>query len=170
SKGEKKKAYMATCSDEDSSSSDEDICLMAIDDEVCSNSSQVPYDEIVDMYDKACNELIKLKKKNCMLKSLMKEVGDEMDSCRNEHEELKDENSRLKEEIDSLNLNYAKLDDKNKKLKKKNDELSKLIEKLKIENDLLDLEVKTFSGDDRSDICDDHSNEKNSKRARAFKN
>src|SRR5262249_13423455 len=159
SKGEKKKAYMATWSDEDSSSSDEDICLMAIDDEVCSNSSQVPYDEIVDMYDKACNELIKLKKKNCMLKSLMKEVGNEMDSYRNEHEELKDENSRLKEEIDSLNLNYAKLDDKNKKLRKKNDELSKLIEKLKIENDLLDLEVKTLSGDDKSELCDDHSHE-----------
>src|SRR5262249_9301529 len=85
--------------------------------------------------------------------------GDELDNCRNEHEELKDENNKLKEEIESLNVNYAKIDEKNKKLRKKNDELSKLVEKLKIENDLLDIEVKTLSGDDRSETCDNHSND-----------
>src|SRR5262249_37782049 len=104
------------------------------------------------------NELIKLKKKNCMITSLIKEVGDEIDIFRNEHEELKEENNSLKEEIKFLKLSNAKLDEKSKNLKRKNDESSKMNKKLKIENDFLDLEVKTLNGNDKSDICVVNSN------------
>ena len=54
---------MTTLSDDDFFDSDEDMCFMALDDEVQSISSNIDYDKLSDMYDKLCKELIKLERK-----------------------------------------------------------------------------------------------------------
>ena len=63
-KGSKNEALMATWSDDDSSDSDEDLCFMAFYDEVQSTSFNINYNELSDMYDILCKEMIKLEKKN----------------------------------------------------------------------------------------------------------
>ena len=59
-KASKNEALMATWSHDDSSDSDEDLCLMALDDEINSTSSNIDYGELSNMYDELCKEMIKL--------------------------------------------------------------------------------------------------------------
>ena len=123
-KGSKNEALMATWSDDDSSDSDEDLCFMAFDDEVQSTSSMIDYDELSDMYDNLCKELIKLEKKNKSMKDLMLCMSNELVDFKKEYEKLKDSHNKLNEDNELLRCENGKLKEENGKLSKEHEELS----------------------------------------------
>ena len=146
-KGSKNEALMATWSDDDSSESDEDLCLMALDDEVRSTSSNIAYDELSNMYGKLCKELIKLEKKNKSMKEMMMNMSNEFIDFKDEYDKLNDSHDKLNEDNEFLRCENGKLREENEKLSKEheelegnkdvNDECMKELEKFKIENEML---------------------------------
>lgn len=58
-KGAKKEALIATQSNDDSSNFDDDVCFMALDDELCFSSSNISYGGLGSMYSKLCKEMMK---------------------------------------------------------------------------------------------------------------
>ena len=132
-KGSKNEALMTTWSDDDSSDSDENLCFMALDDGVQSISSNIDYNELSDMYDNLCKELIKLEKKNKSMKDLMLCMSNEIVGFKNEYHKLNDSHDKLNEDNELLRYENGKLKEENEKLSKEHEELSVEISKARKE-------------------------------------
>ena len=105
---------MATWSDDDSSNSDNNVCFMAMDDEVGSTCSSIAYDEVSNMCDKPCKEMVKLEKKNKSMKEMMLCMNVELDDFKNEYVKLKESHDKLDEDNDFLRYENVKLREEKK--------------------------------------------------------
>ena len=137
-KGNKNEALMATWSDDDSTDSEDNLCFMAIDDEVCSTTSSIAYNELSSMYNKLCKEMAKMEKKNKTMKEMMLSMNDELEDFKSEFVKLKDSHDKLEEENDFLRYENEKSKEESEKLKKENnslnDEVANLNEELENKN------------------------------------
>ena len=130
-KESKNVALVATWSDDDSFDLDNDVCFMALDDEVVSTCSSIAYDELSNMYDKLCKEMVKLEKKNKSMKEMMLNMNVELGDLKNEHVKLKESHDKLDEDNDFLRYENGKLREKNEKLCKGHRELSVEVAKVR---------------------------------------
>ena len=138
---------MTTWNDDDSFEPDEDLCLMALDDEVKSISSNVDYDELSDMYDELCKEMIKLGKKNRSMRDMMLCMSNEIVNFKEEYDKLKNSHDKLNEDNEFLRYENGKLKEEKEKLSKEHeglegnkyvdDKCMKELDELKIENEIL---------------------------------
>lgn len=101
---------------------------------ICFSFSSISYDDLSNMYDKLYEKIVKLQKKNNLLKDMMN-VGEELDVLKHEYNKLNDKTENLSEDNEYLMLKNEKLNDENEKLSKNNEELIMEFIMLKKENE-----------------------------------
>ena len=120
---------------------------MVLDDEVGSTYFSIAYDELSNMYNKLCKEMVKLERKNKSIKEMMLSMNVELDEFKNKYVKLKKSHDRLDEDNDFLRYENGKLRDENENLCKWHKALS--FEVGKVRKEIEENEIVNVVCDDK---------------------